>query len=82
MFSKNRNQHSSLTSTRSSLKRTTNNDSSITLTKDRSSVITIPVSSTTNSNFLYPSTTTNTSTQNTSQSMKENKRYIRNIFYL
>ena len=62
MFSKNRNQHSSLNSTRSSLKRTTNNDSSITLTKDRSSIITIPVS-----------TTTNTSTQNTSQSMKENK---------
>ncbi|CAF0720321.1 unnamed protein product [Adineta steineri] len=69
MFSKSRKQqqHTTSNSTRSSLKHTTNNDSSITLTKDRSSIITIPLPSPTNSNFLFPSTTTTTSTQVSSQ---------------
>jgi hypothetical protein len=64
MFSKSRTRHSSSNSTRSSLKHTTNNDSLVTLTKDPSSVITIPIPSPTNSNIHFPSTT-----QTTTQSM-------------
>ena len=64
MFSKSRTRHSSSNSTRSSLKHTTNNDSLVTLTKDPSSVITIPIPSPTNSNFHFPSYT-----QTTTQSM-------------
>ncbi|CAF3468053.1 unnamed protein product [Rotaria sp. Silwood1] len=73
MLSKKRNQQSSSITKRSSLKRTVNNDSSITLTKDQSSIVTIPISSTTNSNFVFPSTT-NTSIQVTTQSAKSKKK--------
>jgi len=60
MFSKSRTRQSSSNSTRSSLKHTTNNDSLVTLTKDPSSVITIPIPSPTNSNIHFPSTQTTT----------------------
>ena len=45
MFSNSRKRHSSSNSTRSSLKHTTSNDSSVTLTKDQLSTITIPIPS-------------------------------------
>jgi len=60
MFSKSRTRHSSSNSTHSSLKHTTNNDSLVTLTKDPSSVITIPIPSPTTSNIHFPSTQTTT----------------------
>ncbi|CAF1288908.1 unnamed protein product [Adineta ricciae] len=71
MFSKSRKQHSSTSSsnsTRSSLKRTTNNEPAITSTKEHSSTNTIPTPSpSTNSYFVLPLTTTNTSPQISSQ---------------
>ncbi|UJR30837.1 hypothetical protein I4U23_018353 [Adineta vaga] len=67
MFSKNRKQESSSNTTRSSLKCATNNDSSVVLIRERSSVIAIPTPSPTNSHFLFPSATTNTSTQISTQ---------------
>ena len=56
MFSKSRKRHSTSNSTRSSLKHTPNNDSSVTLTKDPVSGITVPIPSPTNSNLNHPST--------------------------
>jgi E3 ubiquitin-protein ligase RNF19A len=81
MFSKSRKRHSSSNTTRSSLKHTTNNDSSITLTKDPVSGITIPIPSPTNSNLNF--LTTQISSQkpsNSSATSNNNNGGIRRRF--
>jgi hypothetical protein len=78
MFSKTRKHHSSSNSTRSSLKHAANSDSSVTLTKDPLSGITIPIPSPTNSNLNFPTT------QITSQSKCTNSdiQYSRINYFL